>query len=99
MTASSMKSYVVTTICAVLITGLSVIGCHAAIGFATPGRRLASLACMPSVPGALISAFLGIGHGPDGFPTQDDVPPYVFTFFIWWGLFHFARTWWTRSLD
>lgn len=96
MTAPSRKSYVTTAIWAVLIAGLSVIGCFAAIGFPTPGRRLAGLACVPAIPGQLVAAFLGIGHGPDGFPTQEDVAPYIFTFFLWWGLLHFARTWWRR---
>ena len=97
MTAPSMKSYVITTIVALLITGLSVIGCFGAIGFASPRTRLASLACRPAWPGQLVAAFLGIGHGPEGFPTQEDVAPYIFTFFLWWGLLHFARRWWTRS--
>lgn len=97
MAALSMKSYVIITIGALLITGLAVIECLGAIGFASPGRRLASLACRPAWPGALVAAFLGIGHGPNGFPTQEDVAPDIFTFFLWWGLLHFARRWWTRS--
>lgn len=96
MKARSVKLLVTTAVCAGVITIVSVIGNFAAIGFPTAGRRLAMVAAIPSIPGDLVAAFLGIGHGPDGFPTQEDMAPYAFTFLLWWVLFYFACRWWAR---
>ena len=49
---------------------------------------------LPSIPGDLVVAFMGIGHGPDGFPNQADIAPYLFTFVLWWVLIHCTRKWW-----
>jgi hypothetical protein len=40
---------------------------------------------LPSLPAALIVGFLGLGRGPDGFPTERDAVLHVFTFLLWWG--------------
>ena len=96
MTPSSRKSLLMTAMGAGVITALSIIGNIATVGFATTGRRLAMLAALPSIPGDLLAAFLGIGHGPDGFPTQEEMVPYAFTFLLWWGFLFFVYRWWAR---
>jgi hypothetical protein len=93
MTTWSMKSLLMTALCAGVITGLSIWGHFAAIGSRSPGRWFAILAALPSVPGDLVAAFIGIGHGPDGFPTHADMVPYVFTFLLWWGFLYFIWSW------
>ena len=93
-----MRSYVTTTIWAGLITGISVVGNIFAVGFISPARRLVMVAALPAVPGELAAALIGIGHGVHGFPTHVDVAPYVFTFFLWWGLINLARNVWGTQL-
>src|SRR5689334_2779756 len=91
-----MRSYITTMLWAGLVTGLSAFGDFAVIGPPTWWRRLAILLVLPSYPGSIVVAFMGIGHGPDGFPNEEDVAPYVFTFVLWWGLIHFTRKWRAR---
>lgn len=93
----SMKPRFTSAIWALLITAISVAGSFLEIGFASPGRYLAHLASLPALPGAWAVAFLGLGHGPEGFPTQADVLPYLLTFLLWWGGIHGARVWWARG--
>jgi hypothetical protein len=87
-----MKQRLTSAIWALVITAISLVGSHLEIGFTSPGRRLAHFASLPALPGAWVVALLGLGHGPDGFPTQEDVLPYLLTFLLWWGVIHGART-------
>ncbi|HET7741722.1 MAG TPA: hypothetical protein VFL67_13840 [Mycobacterium sp.] len=51
-----------------------------------------TLFIVPSFPAALIIGYLGLGHGPDGFPTGSDVVLYVLTFLLWWGVVELIRS-------
>jgi hypothetical protein len=90
-----MNPRIISVISALVITAMSVVGSFTQIGFTSPGRRLAHLASLPALPGAVVVAVLGLGHGPDGLPNHRDVSMYVLTFLLWWGVIYGAYVWWT----
>jgi hypothetical protein len=90
-----IRRIITSAILALAITAMSVVGSFAQIGFPSPRRHLAHLASLPAVPGAFVVAMLGLGHGPEGFPTHRDVPTYVLTFLLWSGVIYGARVWWS----
>jgi hypothetical protein len=50
---------------------------------------------MPALPGITLTAFLGLGTH-EGLPLPTDLAPYVFTFLVWWGVFHAGHALWRR---
>jgi hypothetical protein len=50
---------------------------------------------MPALPGVMLTIFLGLGTH-EGLPFPTDLAPHVFTFLIWWGLFHAGHALWQR---
>jgi hypothetical protein len=96
MIARSRRTLVVTAVCAAAITGLSVVGNLVVVRHPSPGLRPAIFAALLSLPGGLLTGVLGMGHGPDGFPTQNDIVAYVFTFLLWWGSLYLSGRWWVR---
>jgi hypothetical protein len=91
-----MTRHVTSAIFAGLITAISAWGLFAQIGFVTPMRRLAAVASLPAVPGIIVAALVGLGHGPDGWPHHRDPALYVFTFLIWWVVLDLGQRWWQR---
>ena len=91
MTMSSRKALVMTAACAALIAVVSVIGSHM-----DPRSGLATVAGLLTFGGDILAAFLGLAHRAHGFPNEDDLAPYVFTFLLWWAFLYFLSRWWRR---
>lgn len=94
----AMRPRISSAIWALLITAISVAGYFHQLGHSSSGQRLAQLAFLPALPAMWAVAFLGLGHGPDGFPNDTDVLPHILTFLLWWGVIHGARIWWRAHL-
>lgn len=92
-----MNRHLTSAIWAAGITVISVVGTFAAVAtpHPSPWRWILVSAAVLSFPAAFIVGFLGLGHGPEGFPNQEDVVLYLFTFLFWWGIVELAL--WMRD--
>jgi hypothetical protein len=68
----------------------------AQIGSVHPDGLLPWVASVPVLPGFFAALFLGLGRGAHGFPTQDDVAPYMIAFGLWWLVIELGRARWRR---
>jgi len=87
---------VTSAIWAGLIVAIAAVGMFAQIGTVGAEGLLPWVASVPVLPGFFAALFLGLGRGAHGFPTQDDVAPYVLAFGSWWIVIDQGRAWWRR---
>jgi len=87
-----MRPVVKTAAWAGIITALAAaVSIASFMRFSVP--ESAAVFVMPALPG--ITIFLGLGtHEGPPFPT--DLTPHVFTFLIWWGVFHPGHALWRQ---
>jgi hypothetical protein len=88
-----VKRHFASALVAGLITGITFVAAHRAV----VSRSIVwVIAGAPGIPGFLLASILGLGRGPDGFATQDDVAPYLLTFVLWWVIVYWAIGWRVR---
>ena len=91
-----MRRQVTSALCAGLIVAIGAVGMFAQIGTVGAEGLLLWVASVPVLPGFFVALFLGLGKGAHGFPTQDDVAPYVIAFVLWWLVIELGLAWLLR---
>ncbi len=77
---------------AALITLPGILGSLVTVNSHSSWWLIRTVAFLPSIPGGLIVGYVGLGHGPDGLPTERDAVLYVFTFLLWWAIVALIRS-------
>ena len=91
-----MRPFVKTAAWAGIITALAAavnIASFSSMRFSIP--EWFAVFVMPALPGITLTIFLGLGTH-EGLPQPTDLAPYVFTFLVWWGVFHAGHALWRR---
>ena len=76
-----------------MIVAVGAYGTFAQIGTVAPEGLPAQIAAAPIIPGDLVALILGLGHGPHGLPTHEEVAPYLIAFVLWWVVIDQSRAW------
>lgn len=87
-----MNRHAVSGVWAALITLPGILGSLVTVNSHSSWWLIRTVAFLPAFPAALIVGYLGLGNGPDGFPTERDVVWYVFTFLLWWAIVELIRS-------
>ena len=91
-----MRRRLTSAIWAGVITAIGAVGMFAQIGTVGTEGLLPWVAAAPVLPGFYAALFLGLGRGAHGFPTQEDVAPYLIAFGLWWMVIDQGRARWRR---
>lgn len=79
-----------------LIVAIGAVGTITQTGTVGSEGLLSRIAAATTLPGFYAALFLGLGRGAHGFPTQEDVAPYLIAFALWWIVIDQGRAWWRR---
>ncbi len=82
-----------------LIVAIGAVGTITQIGTVGSEGLFGRVAGATTLPGFYVALFRGLGRGAHGFPTQDDVAPYLIAFALWWIVIDQGRAWWRRQVQ